>query len=117
MKFDSATIGNGQVQWLTKIEGTPESRKTTDNVTIVNSAIPEIPGHFSVSYSVRYSFENAGLTVNNFLNVEVLLLEFNPSAAYMEVEIMAAKKIPGMLRDIADGIENEIRAAEERERT
>jgi hypothetical protein len=99
------TFGNGSINYVRKFDGRPESTEKNGNVTVHNSPIPGIPGHYQISFMINSRFEQDGVEFSNIFHLNCVVSEQSDHAEYRLVEDQAARQLPPMLRSLADKIE------------
>ena len=108
MKIENLKVGYGSITFYKEIPPIPRSRKTTGNVTVNDEGRPGQPAHYRATYLISFDDKEGTLNQQNVFSLTVLAPEDSRDAPYSQVELEAAKRLPKMLRQLADAIETEI---------
>jgi hypothetical protein len=109
-------IQNGSITFFPAVEAEPAVNRseTNGNVTVntIRSEVGAIPDYFSAVFTIKGFYEIDGVEFSNWLNVESVVTSNGRAAPYHDVEDAAARQIPGMLRQMADKVEESFKPNE-----
>ena len=106
--------GNGQIVFISKVDDRPATSRTEGNVTINEAAVEGHPEHFVVDFNITATSKVGAVAHARRLSLSVPVPGRGRDARYDEVENEAAHMIPAVLRQIADLVEAQNAAVDDK---
>lgn len=110
VEIKEASIGFGNVRYISKVDEIPETTQRDGNVTIVNKGRPGQPGYFETSFTLSFHTLDQQASEHNVFTVR-LPINLPHDSPYSEIEGRAAEDLPAVLRAIADEVERLVEEA------
>jgi len=107
-------FGYSSVVYRQEIPAVPTTTQRDGNVTINNIGTPGVPASFEVTSMITADHEAGDVKFHNIFHWKVVLVGLPKDAPYSEVDAEAARRLAPMLRDVADLIEQQVKAYDER---
>lgn len=97
----------GVLQYNSAVDAVPATSRVVGNTTNITTAQAGIPAYFAAQYFVTAVFEEQGVSTSHFFNLDTKIFDQPKESTYRDLENIGGQRLSGMLREIADALDEQ----------